>query len=283
MMRPLRIPKSFIKEAAWVLPFEGHGHTDNIEGPEAPGKKPMPWATGWPAQENEDKKTKWFTASSQQAYQHLIRGGNLAIVLGQRLNDNGVLACVDLDTKEDFDKLKEKFPNTLTIVSGRGGHLYFSVPEETASYNSEREGKLVLEFKVRSPNGTPMTATIPPSIHVKRKIEYVAINYEAPIQELKAEDIEWLKLEYPPQIITKTTIDAKQKKYTISCLDVATRAGLKIRNKKALCPFHNDNNPSLELNYRKKDLWWCNGCKTGGDAACLILLLEQKGIVVTLQ
>lgn len=274
-IRQLTIPRALLHEAAWVIPFEGLGYPDNIEGPEHPGKKPIRQAAGWVEEQHAKEKTKWMTTTDKRTFRHLIKGGNIAIVLGQVLSDGNELADLDCDDQETFDILHERFPNTLTITSRRGGHLLVSV-RDAESFTS---GKL--EFKRRFPNGSPMTATIPPSRHVKNGQEYRAIDNFAPIQELTEEDLAWIKEHFPPiQRTPKAQITSERTKYTLSCFDVAKAAGLTINRGKALCPFHEDKHPSLELNYRKQDLFWCNGCHIGGDAARLILLLEEKGIKV---
>jgi hypothetical protein len=55
-------------------------------------------------------------------------------------------------------------------------------------------------------------------------------------------------------------------------LDIAQTYGLKIRNNKALCPFHDDNRPSFSIN-TKTNRWRCFVCNEGGDAVDFVAKL----------
>ena len=50
------------------------------------------------------------------------------------------------------------------------------------------------------------------------------------------------------------------------------------KNYKVICPFHEDEEPSLSINVEKK-LWQCFGCGTGGDAIKLVQDIENIGFV----
>ena len=50
------------------------------------------------------------------------------------------------------------------------------------------------------------------------------------------------------------------------------------KNYKVICPFHEDEEPSLSINV-EKNLWQCFGCGTGGDAIKLVQDIEKVGFV----
>lgn len=63
-------------------------------------------------------------------------------------------------------------------------------------------------------------------------------------------------------------IDDIKKQYSI--IDIATRLGLNIdKNNKTICPFHNDNNPSLSFNI-KENYYHCFSCGASGDNIKLV-------------
>ena len=65
--------------------------------------------------------------------------------------------------------------------------------------------------------------------------------------------------------------DDIKKQYSI--IDIATRLGLNIdRNNKAICPFHNDKNPSLSFNV-KENYYHCFSCGASGDNIKLVMEL----------
>ncbi|CRF35702.1 DNA primase-like protein [Brachyspira suanatina] len=65
--------------------------------------------------------------------------------------------------------------------------------------------------------------------------------------------------------------DDIKKQYSI--IDIAIRLGLNIdRNNKAICPFHNDKNPSLSFNI-KDNYYHCFSCGASGDNIKLVMEL----------
>ena len=62
-------------------------------------------------------------------------------------------------------------------------------------------------------------------------------------------------------------------KGSVDILDAAGRYGLEVnRHKKALCPFHNDNNPSLSFKWQR---FKCFACGAGGDVIDLVSYLAN--------
>ena len=53
----------------------------------------------------------------------------------------------------------------------------------------------------------------------------------------------------------------------LSCEGAAQRLGIKVKQHKALCPFHDDHTPSLTF---KKNKWKCWSCGEGGDTISLV-------------
>lgn len=59
-------------------------------------------------------------------------------------------------------------------------------------------------------------------------------------------------------------------------INLAKSYGLKIKNKKCICPFHKDTDPSL-IFYPKTNSFFCFGCRQGGDAIELVRRLIEHG------
>lgn len=59
-----------------------------------------------------------------------------------------------------------------------------------------------------------------------------------------------------------------------SIVDVLNYYGLNLNHNKCLCPFHNDNNPSLVVN-PKKNIATCFACGTGGNAISFVQKYEK--------
>lgn len=51
--------------------------------------------------------------------------------------------------------------------------------------------------------------------------------------------------------------------------------GISTLNQKIVCPFHNDANPSMLINFREGS-WYCFGCNEAGDAEKFVKLMERK-------
>ena len=58
-----------------------------------------------------------------------------------------------------------------------------------------------------------------------------------------------------------------EKLRSLSCEGAAQRLGIKVKQHKALCPFHDDHTPSLTF---KKNKWKCWSCGEGGDTISLV-------------
>ena len=77
-------------------------------------------------------------------------------------------------------------------------------------------------------------------------------------------------------MIGKEKIEAIKKSVDLVTLVESKGIPLK-RNGKSyfgLCPFHDDNNPSLSVN-PTTNLWQCFGCGTGGDVIRFVELLDK--------
>ena len=62
-------------------------------------------------------------------------------------------------------------------------------------------------------------------------------------------------------------------KQRVQIEDLAERFGIQIANHKAKCPFHEDQDPSLQF-YPDSNSFYCFGCATGGDIFNFIMLKE---------
>lgn len=51
--------------------------------------------------------------------------------------------------------------------------------------------------------------------------------------------------------------------------------GISALNQKIVCPFHNDANPSMLINFQDGS-WYCFGCNEAGDAEKFVKLMERK-------
>ncbi|MBD3362103.1 DNA primase [Candidatus Dojkabacteria bacterium] len=52
------------------------------------------------------------------------------------------------------------------------------------------------------------------------------------------------------------------------------RFGINLRKKFAICPFHDDKNPSLRV-YPKTNSWYCFGCGRGGDTIDFVIKIAK--------
>jgi len=60
----------------------------------------------------------------------------------------------------------------------------------------------------------------------------------------------------------------------IKITEIAEKYGLKVRGEKAICPFHNDTNPSLSFS-NEKGVFHCFGCNVKGDIITFVRMMED--------
>lgn len=66
----------------------------------------------------------------------------------------------------------------------------------------------------------------------------------------------------------------------ISILQIAKEYGLKLHGDKAICPFHNDTDPSLTFNPSRNTFkCWSSNCEKSGNLIDFIYECEQVGLV----
>lgn len=88
----------------------------------------------------------------------------------------------------------------------------------------------------------------------------------------------WKDFEVPD--LTKEKIEisidpfATEIKNQIKITDIAKKYGLKVKGNKAVCPFHNDKDPSLSLS-DEKGLFHCFGCGAKGDIVTFYKMLQE--------
>ena len=68
---------------------------------------------------------------------------------------------------------------------------------------------------------------------------------------------------------TKKIINGK-----IKIIEVAEKYGLKVKKNKAICPFHEDTDPSLSFS-NDKNVFFCHGCHVKGDVITFIQKMEE--------
>jgi len=106
-------------------------------------------------------------------------------------------------------------------------------------------------------------------------------NYVLEISE-EVSDKQW-EDDYPFEIFIeeekKIKVFGKSKsddiiKSNLKIIDVAKKYGLVVKKNKAICPFHDDTDPSLSLN-NNKNVFFCHGCQTKGDIITFIKKMEE--------
>lgn len=68
-------------------------------------------------------------------------------------------------------------------------------------------------------------------------------------------------------------------KSQVSMMDIANHYGMRVNRKGyALCPFHNDKNPSMQVfsGYTKNDGFYCRSCGAGGTIFNFVMEYEGK-------
>ena len=74
-------------------------------------------------------------------------------------------------------------------------------------------------------------------------------------------------------------MDIEELKRSVGILDVLGRYGIEVRKQgakpMALCPFHDDHNPSLSID-PVQNVWHCFGCGKGGSV--IDFVMEKEGI-----
>jgi DNA primase len=72
--------------------------------------------------------------------------------------------------------------------------------------------------------------------------------------------------------------ELEELKRSVRILDVLARYGIEVKQQggkyMALCPFHDDHNPSLSAD-PIKNVWHCFGCQKGGSAIDFVMLKER--------
>ena len=74
------------------------------------------------------------------------------------------------------------------------------------------------------------------------------------------------------------TIESKPRKIInekLKITEIAKKYGLEVKGNKAVCPFHDDNDPSLSLS-DDKNVFFCHGCHAKGDIVTFIDMMEAK-------
>lgn len=147
----------------------------------------------------------------------------------------------------------------------------------------------IINHKDTLPNDTAVWKSLT-KLMFKNYPAYQVYNW---IEECLAEasDKQWLENKYPKNfwnedkfiypkkksVIKVNLKKAANKKYineNLKIIDVAEKYSIVVKGNKALCPFHDDRNPSLRF-YPITNSFNCFGCKAGGDVIEFIRRLEK--------
>jgi len=130
-------------------------------------KRPLhPWKPG-------DSDAEHYSFNDPRLQGHVVNGGNLAVVL------NHGLIVVDVDEASEVGPIIEALPDTFTVSTRRGTHLYFEC-HDWIEHNEEIPG-------VGEILGPGHLVSIPPSIHPSGH-RYVVEN-NLPIAETCCKDL----------------------------------------------------------------------------------------------
>jgi hypothetical protein len=166
-------------------------------------------------------------------------------------------------TKEEIEKLRETF----------GDALLSSIMKEILRSLNNKE-------YVKSCEALWFSLTR----QMFHNLTVAAVYNQVDMALVEASNEDWLTDKYPKEVFDENlarrkvkivknkigkTIDANLK-----ITEVAKRYGIEIKGKKALCPFHEDNNPSLTFS-DKRNIFRCFGCNARGDIVEFIRRMEE--------
>lgn len=171
---------------------------------------------------------------------------------------------------EGIKKLEnDKISYDLYCHGGRSPYVHFYI---TKKISPEQKYELATKYfesdNLDKSNLNSNLIPIPYAAHWK---------YGTPHQLLKSfegdiVDVSKIKFETKPK--SKKKFYGIQK--GIDILDVFNDYGIEVNSKNmGICPFHEDNNPSLKT-YPETNSFYCFGCNKGGDAIKFISLMEGK-------
>jgi len=157
----------------------------------------IPLVDKWPEKATSDR-------SQLAAWDNAFPGCNWAVATGKA---SGVFV-LDVDGDAGINTLlnhyqnsSEDLPDTLTVNTGRGSHLYFRWPSDHKVSNSA--GKLGVGLDIRGEGGY---AVIPPSVHASGK-PYAYVKLDTPITDAPA----WILTAQDrpaPKLVTATSATA---------------------------------------------------------------------------
>lgn len=117
-----------------------------------------------------------------------------------------------------------------------------------------------------------------------RLTRLMILNYPVVLLQGKFKEIiydvaneQWTDFEVPStkkEVVVSIDPSATELKDRIKITDIARKYGVKVRGKMAICPFHDDKDPSLSLS-DEKGLFNCFGCNSSGDLITFVRMLED--------
>jgi hypothetical protein len=138
----------------------------SIEG--ADGKRPAlsTWDAYTKRHPMEEEIDKWFLSNNLAC--------NIAVVTGWISN----IAVVDIDDELSYEQIKPWLPDTMTVKTGKGYHLYYR-PDEKSKMG--RTVQFILNDKVHHIKRDNSYVIAPPSLHKSGK-RYSCINADLPVK-----------------------------------------------------------------------------------------------------
>lgn len=241
----LKLALKYAKYGWHVIPLNGkkprseHGYKDGTTDPE----QIRAWWEQWP-----DADIGIATGATSGI-----------VVLDVDPRNGGLDSLAELETR--FGKL----PRTVTVRSGGsdgGKHFYFGFPHGMAIASKKGKGAIAPGLDLLS-DGSYVAA--PPTVHPDsgKRYAWQGDPYDTPLYPLP----EWLASATHEEPDEPT--DPASDKLLYETLYRKHVKGLQPPRAdgeaKGVCPFHEDDDPSLSVNLRT-GLWYCHACDEGGTA-----------------
>jgi hypothetical protein len=201
---------------------------------------------------------------------------NVAVVTG---SVSGV-AVVDVDARVDGERalaererVEGRLPTSAESRTGGGGrHVWLALPAESATSTVLDPG---LELKAEG-----ATAVAPPSLHASGN-HYEWASHRSPWEIGLAPIPDWLVGPRPtagagPSLGAPLRTDAEHDEFAAAWREVGI--DLLPGDRYYLCPFHDEQHPSLHVD-AEGCRWYCFGCGRGGGIGRLRQLLDGTGAV----
>lgn len=165
-------------------------------------------------------------------------------------------------TKEDIEKAKKLYSDPLLYWATNAAIKGLQkIEEEGTDYEKGtlKEWRRITRLLLK--NGLPVSNLL--------------VELEQSVVDLAKE--QWKGFELPnfnEEERSKIEVNLPPNIRKMNIIDIARYYGLKVKGKKAICPFHEDKDPSLSFDVPKQ-LFHCFGCKKSGDIITFVQLMEE--------